>query len=130
VSPSDADPLALLVDDSADILDAYAEILRGAGFEVLTASGGARALEIAFARPPDVIVIDLWMPGMDGFETARALKADPRTKGTPVLGFTSLGYSTKKAEEAGCDLVLRKTAPAEQFVSTLRKLVSEKPVHR
>jgi two-component system, cell cycle response regulator DivK len=130
VTTSETDRLALLVDDSVDILDAYAEILRGAGFDVLTASSGARALDVAFERKPDVIVIDLWMPGMDGFETARALKADPRTKGTPVLGFTSLGYSTKKAEEAGCDLVLRKTAPAEQFVNTIRKLVTEKPVQR
>jgi len=130
VAPPSGDPVALLVDDSTDILDAYAEILRGAGFDVLTASSGARGLDLAFERQPDVIVVDLWMPGMDGFETARALKADPRTKSTPVLGFTSLGYSNKKAEEAGCDLLLRKTAPAEQFLNTVRKLVTEKPAPR
>jgi two-component system, cell cycle response regulator DivK len=123
VDDSDQRISVLIVDDNADILAAYAEILRQRGLEVVTAADGATALEVAFRVHPDVILIDLWMPHMDGFETTRALKADPRTKGTPVAAFTSLGYTERKAESAGCDAFLRKGGDPEQLLLTIRKLV-------
>ena len=116
-------PTVLLIDDNSDILEAYGEILRAHGMQPLTAASGESALEIAFRLRPDVIVIDMWMPGMDGFATARALKADERTRNTPVVGFTSLGFSGRKAEEAGCEVLFRKTGPPEQLVATIRKLL-------
>ena len=117
------EPVVLLVDDNADILEGYAALLKLSGFQPVTASSGASALELAFRLRPDVIVIDMWMPGMDGFETTRALKGDPRTERTPIVGFTSLGFSDRKAEEAGCEALLRKTVEPEQFLLAIRKLI-------
>jgi CheY-like chemotaxis protein len=116
-------PAILLVDDNNDILDGYAEMLRQNGYDVLTATNGTAALELAFQRPPDAIVIDLWMPGMDGFDVMRALRGDPRTSDTPILAFSSLGFSEQKAELAGSNAFLRKTVHADQFLATLRKLI-------
>ena len=120
--PATHTPTVLLVDDNADILQAYAEILRGNGLEPIIATNGESALEQAFRLRPDVIVIDMWMPGMDGFATARALKADERTRETPLIGFTSLGFSGRKAEEAGCEVLLRKTSAPELLVTAVWKL--------
>jgi CheY-like chemotaxis protein len=114
----------LLVDDNDDILDGYAEMLRQGGYEVLTATNGTTALELAFRTAPAAIVIDLWMPGMDGFDVMRALRGDPRTSDTPILAFSSLGFSEQKAELAGSNAFLRKTVPADQFLATLRKLIA------
>jgi chemosensory pili system protein ChpA (sensor histidine kinase/response regulator) len=122
-APGEDPPVVLLVDDNKDILEGYAEILRGDGFTPITASGGADALELAFRMRPDVIVIDMWMPELDGFQTTRALRADERTRDTPIIGFTSLGYSKRKAEEAGCNALLRKSVAPEELVATVWKFV-------
>jgi CheY-like chemotaxis protein len=122
----EARPVVLLVDDNDDILQGYAELLRHADFEPLIARSGGEALEMARKIHPTVIVMDLWMPHMDGFETARALKEDLRTKDISILAFTSLGYSQRKAEDAGCDASLKKTAGADQFLMTIRKLAARR----
>ena len=113
----------LFVDDNADIAGAYAAILTHHDFDVLTASDGASALEIAFRFRPDVVVMDLWMPAMDGFDTTRALKADPRTEQTPVIAFTSLGYTERKAKDAGCDAFLRKGGAPEELLNVIRSFL-------
>jgi CheY-like chemotaxis protein len=64
---------------------------------------------------------------MDGFDTARALKADERTRATPLVGFTSLGFSGRKAEDAGCDVLLRKTSPPDLLATTVWKLLRPRP---
>jgi len=114
-------PVVLVVDDNADIVEAYCEILRGGGLDPVSAARGEDALELAVRTRPDVVLIDLWMPGMDGFEVARALKSDPRTSATPIVAFTSLGYTERKVEEAGCDALVRKGGEPEQLLETLRR---------
>ena len=117
--------VVLIVDDNADILEAYTGILhRYGGFEPVAASDGASALELATRLRPDVVLIDLWMPNMDGFEVARALKSDPRTKNIPVIAFTSLGYTERKAEEAGCDALIRKGGEPDLLVETIERIAS------
>jgi two-component system, cell cycle response regulator DivK len=122
VDPQDR-PSILIVDDNADILAAYAEILKRYGFETATAPDGNTALELAFRLRPDVVLIDLWMPTMDGFAVARALKADERTKKTPLIAFTSLGYTERKAQDAGCDAFVRKGGEPEQLLSVVERFV-------
>jgi len=112
----------LFVDDNEDLRAGYAELLRVSGFDVATAESGSAALQVVQQFHPDVIVLDLCMPGLDGFETARALKHSAITRDIPILAFTSLGYSDKKAEDAGCERVLRKTAPVDRFLETVRKM--------
>jgi signal transduction histidine kinase len=75
----------LIVDDVADNLDLLGSILSEEGFPVLAAAGGEHALAIARARLPDLVLLDIVMPGMDGFEVCARLKADEATAGIPVL---------------------------------------------
>jgi two-component system, NtrC family, sensor kinase len=119
----------LFVDDNEDLRAGYAELLRVNGFKVATAESGAAALQVVQQFHPDVIVLDLCMPGLDGFDTARALKHSAITRDIPILAFTSLGYSDKKAEAAGCERVLRKTGPVDRFVDTVRKMATLHRTH-
>jgi CheY-like chemotaxis protein len=83
-------PIALLVDDMFDSRDMYGEILRFGGYHVIEAVDGEAALTQAFAQRPDVIVMDLCMPHMDGWEAIRQLKADPRTARVPIVVLSAL----------------------------------------
>src|SRR5262245_9933801 len=77
-------PLVLLVEDHADTRQMYAEFLRGT-FEILEAGTGPQALEIARARPPAVVVTDLSLPGMDGFELIARMRKDPAMRAVAVV---------------------------------------------
>ena len=81
-------PLVLVVDDYAAAREMYAEYLEFSGFRVAEAKNGAEALDKAFALTPDVILMDLSLPVMDGWEATRRLKADERTRGIPVVALT------------------------------------------
>jgi CheY-like chemotaxis protein len=116
-------PTVLIVDYHADVREAYAELLRGNRLQPITASSGESALELAFRLRPDVLVVAMEMPGMDGFEIVRALRADDRTRETPVIGFTNAGFSQRRAEEAGCDAFFRKTSPPEGLLTILGKVL-------
>jgi twitching motility two-component system response regulator PilH len=80
----------LVVDDQEDILQTTALILRKDGHDVLTATDGIAALEAARAGQPELILLDIEMPGMDGWETLRLLRLDPATRDVPVAMFTIL----------------------------------------
>ena len=79
----------LVVDDSAVDLKNLERIVSGAGAVVITASSGTEAIAKALENQPNLIMLDVNMPGLDGFSTARQLAADPLTKGTPVVFVTS-----------------------------------------
>ncbi len=91
-------PILLLVDDAADSREMYGEILRRAGYHVLEAMDGADALSIAFEHSPNLIVMDLCMPRMDGWEAIRRLKSDPRTRSVPVVALTALGWQGQPSD--------------------------------
>jgi two-component system cell cycle response regulator DivK len=90
-------PRVLLADDSFDSRDMYGEILRFAGYQVVEASNGIEALDLALARHPDVIVMDLCMPRMDGWEAITRLRSDPRTQWIPVVALTALAWHSDSA---------------------------------
>jgi putative two-component system response regulator len=110
----------LLVDDSDEQRNLYAEMLRSRA-AVSTAARGEHALALASADPPDVIVLDVMMPGMDGWETCARLKADPATKGIPIIMLTSLDAVDvpARARQAGAVAVLMKPCPAERLILTI-----------
>jgi CheY-like chemotaxis protein len=81
-------PLVLVVDDAADVLNVASELLASAGFRVARASSGFAAVKLAFEQRPDVILMDLAMPGMDGVETTKLLKRQAETRHIPVIAFT------------------------------------------
>jgi len=86
-------PLILAVDDSAKDLDLLAKILEREGYEVALAMEGAQALAFAIRERPDLILLDVMMPGMDGFALCRGLKADPASQGIPVIFLTGKSES-------------------------------------
>src|SRR5690606_30246365 len=89
VSPAD-DPgerlmaVVLVADDEPAITDLIAQALGANGFDVITAHDGARALELVRSERPDIVMLDVMMPGVDGREVTRRIKADPSLRGIPV----------------------------------------------
>jgi two-component system, cell cycle response regulator DivK len=109
-------PLILVVDDYEDTRRIYTEYLRFAGFRVEFAADGAEAIKKARALIPEVIVMDLAMPNVDGWTATRALKADVRTKNIYVMAVTGFTEDEHRlsAWRAGCDAFLAKPVlPAE-----------------
>jgi CheY-like chemotaxis protein len=113
-------PRVLVVDDSAEQRSLYAAMLKPTAV-VLTASRGEHALALAAADPPDIVILDVMMPGMDGWETCRRLKSDPVTAGIPVIMLTSLDAVDVpvRAREAGAIAVLMKPCPVDRLVLTI-----------
>ena len=88
----------LVVDDDAFIARLLEIELSAAGYDVRTAGSGDRALQLAFERCPDLILADVMMPNMDGFELTRQLRMDERTAGTKVILLTARGLSADRLE--------------------------------
>jgi two-component system phosphate regulon response regulator PhoB len=99
----------LIVDDEKDIVDLVAYNLGRNGYDTITAGNGNEALESAFKNAPDLIILDLMVPGIDGTEVARRLKADPRTNKIPIVMLTA------KSEET--DVVVGLTLGADDYVT-------------
>lgn len=119
-------PLILLVDDFRDNREMYAMYLEHSGLRVAEAANGHEALEQAFSLLPDLILMDLSLPGIDGWEVTRRLKADERTKKIPVLALTSHaleGYS-EGARAAGCDAFVTKPCLPEELLYKIRKVLA------
>jgi two-component system, cell cycle response regulator DivK len=118
-------PLILVVDDYQDAREMYAEYLQFSGFRVAEARNGNEALEQAFALKPDLILMDLSLPGMDGWEATRVLKADDRTKNIPVVALTghALAGASEGAKKAGCDSFVTKPCLPDDLVVEVRRML-------
>ena len=119
-------PLILVVDDYEDAREMYAEYLRFCGFRVAEARNGNEALEQAFSQRPDLILMDLSLPGMDGWEATRQLKADDRTRHIPVVALTghALAGASEGAKKAGCDSFVTKPCLPDDLVVEVRRMLS------
>ena len=78
-------PLVVVVEDEADIQDVIAYNLKRDGYEVLTASRGDEGLSLIQAKMPDLVILDLMLPGIDGLSICQQLRADPKTKSLPII---------------------------------------------
>jgi DNA-binding response OmpR family regulator len=109
-SPSDRRPVILAVDDDPDILKLVVFRLERSGYVVLQARDGEGALRLALERPPDLFVVDVMMPKMDGLELVRRLRAEEATSSTPIIMLTARAQDTdlQAGFEAGADDYLRK----------------------
>ena len=120
-------PSVLLVEDDNAGRRMYAEWLTQAGFNVNEAHNGLQALERAFESVPDIVVTDLNIPGIDGFELTRRLKNDPRTRAVPVVavtGYAAFQADPGRARRAGCDTVLEKPCSPEHLETAIRTLIN------
>jgi two-component system, cell cycle response regulator DivK len=122
---SQSRPVVLVVDDYADAREMYVEYLEFSGFRCEQAKNGVEALEKAFACPPDVILMDLSLPTMDGWEATRRLKADERTRHVPVVALTghALAGFSEGAKQAGCDAFVTKPCMPDALVAEVRKIL-------
>jgi two-component system cell cycle response regulator DivK len=119
-------PLILVVDDYQDAREMYAEYLQFSGFRVAEARNGNEAVEKAFALKPDLILMDLSLPGMDGWEATRRLKADDATRRIPVVALTghALAGASEGAKKAGCDSFVTKPCLPDDLVIEVRRMLS------
>jgi CheY-like chemotaxis protein len=119
----------LLVDDQVEAREICAEYLTATGYEVLQAENGARAIDVAIARKPDVIVMDIEMPVMGGLEATRRLGADPRTHAIPVIVLSANAVvEHARAEELGCNVCLVKPCDLDDLEGIIRTLVEPGPL--
>ena len=117
-------PTVLVVDDNQENCDLYRECLTRLGFRVVDASDGATAIQRALADEPDVIVMDLAMPVMDGYTATRLLKSDQKTRAIPIVVLTAAGMDQHgRAEAAGCDVFLVKPCALDDLEGVLRSCV-------
>jgi CheY-like chemotaxis protein len=117
-------PLVLIVDDDADTRELYAAYLRNEGFRVEVARHGLEAVERTFKVLPDVILMDLLMPTLDGWEAMRLLRSRPHTRRIPIIALTGDKEirDLKLAKNAGCDVVLLKPCAPEEVRAAIRRL--------
>ena len=115
----------LVVDDYPDAREMYGAYLEYSGFEVVEAGNGVEALQRAVETEPDIILMDLSLPVMDGWEATRRLKADQRTAGIPVVALTghALVGISDGAKRAGCDAFVSKPCLPEDLVKEVRKVL-------
>ena len=92
----------LVIDDELDHSEIVAALLRREGFAVEVAGDARTGVHRAAEQPPDLILLDLWMPSVDGFQAAQLLRADPRTSGVPIIFLSACGELV--AEANGVDL--------------------------
>ena len=115
----------LLIEDDRHSREGYQTYLSGAGFTVHALDGGADALEFAKDAAPDLVVLDLGLPDLDGWEVARRLKSHERTKRIPIIAFSgrSMQHEQVSALRAGCDVYLTKPCAPDRLLGAIRKLL-------
>jgi CheY-like chemotaxis protein len=115
----------LVVDDSAMIRHVVSQILNESGYTVLTAKNGQEGYELAKKHNPQLVIMDVEMPVMDGIQATALIKSESQTNHIPVMIFTSLGGENdlKRAREAGCQGFLNKPISREAIQAEVEKML-------
>jgi two-component system cell cycle response regulator DivK len=119
-------PLVLVVEDQEELRRLYVEQLALSGFEVIEASNGEDAIAHTSSHYPDVVLMDLSLPILDGWEATRRLKADARTAHIPVVALTAHDGSgeLQRATRAGCDWFVPKPCPPHALITEVRRVLA------
>jgi two-component system, cell cycle response regulator DivK len=119
-------PVVLIAEDQQDLRQLYALHLTMSGFDVIEAVNGAEAIDLTSSRLPDVILMDLSMPIIDGWEATKRLRADTRTAHIPVVALTAHDGSgeLQRATSAGCDWFVPKPCPPDALITEVRRVLS------
>ena len=115
----DAPPVVLIAEDHEDSRDALRTLLDALGYRVLVARNGAEAVEVARAARPDLILMDMMMPAVDGFEATRTLRADPGFREVPIVAITAMEGAREAVFEAGCSDVVVKPIDIRAFLTRM-----------
>jgi DNA-binding response OmpR family regulator len=121
----------LVVDDETYILNILDFSLGGEGFEVLTANNGEEALTMAVDQHPDLIVLDVMMPKIDGFEVCRALKAKADTKDIPIILLTAKDRDNdrQRGQEVGVDRYMTKPFSPQKLIEAIHEMLGVSPAN-
>jgi CheY-like chemotaxis protein len=120
-------PLVLVVEDYQDAREMYAAYLQFSGFEVAEAANGIEAIEKTHELLPDIVLMDLALPRMDGWEATRRLKNDERTRHIPIVALTghALAGHAEGARDAGCDAFVTKPCLPDALVAEIKRLLDQ-----
>ena len=119
-------PLVLIVDDASDNREAYAEYLRFRGFRTVEAATGTEAKDLARLHSPDVILLDLRLPDIDGLEVSRYVRATKELAGSTIIAVSAVFPSdVADALTAGCDLFLQKPCLPDTLVAEIERLLEQ-----
>jgi CheY-like chemotaxis protein len=121
----------LLVEDNEDNRIVYSTILQHFGYVVMEALNGEEGIAKARNERPDLILMDISIPVIDGWEATQVLKRDPETRGIPIIALTAhaLASDREKAMEVGCDSYLAKPCEPKAVVSEVEKFIGKGNVH-
>ncbi len=117
----------LIVEDTEDNRQILRDLLGMAGYTLFEARDGAEGVARAAEHRPDLILMDIQMPVMDGYEATRRIKANPELKAIPIVAVTSYALSgdEQKTRDAGCDAYIAKPYSPRQMLAKVRELIGE-----
>ena len=115
----------LVVEDTEDNRQILRDLLGMAGYDMIEAHDGAEGVSQATEHKPDLILMDIQMPVMDGYEATRQIKANPELKAIPILAVTSYALSgdEQKTRDAGCDAYIAKPYSPRQMLAKVREIL-------
>jgi len=115
----------LVAEDERDIRELIAFTLRFAGFDVVLATNGAEAVELAEAQPPDLVILDVRMPKMSGYEACRRLKENPRTATVPVVFLSAKGQDAEIQQglASGAEEYILKPFAPDELIQQVRDIL-------
>ena len=115
----------LVVEDQEDNRQILRDLLGNAGYELTEAVNGEEALAAVAKRKPDLIIMDIQLPILDGYEATRRIKANPQWRAIPIIAVTSYALATDeyKGQEAGCDAYVTKPYSPRQLLAEVRKFL-------
>jgi two-component system, cell cycle response regulator DivK len=116
----------LIVEDQEDNRKILRDLLTSAGFDVLEATTGEEGVAVAETQRPDLILMDIQLPGLDGYEATRRIKAHPALRQIPIIAVTSYALSGDdvKAREAGCDAYVTKPFSPRALLAKVREYLA------
>lgn len=110
----------LVAEDHADSRDALQALLQAFGFQVVLAQNGREAVDMAVVHRPDLILMDIMMPEVDGLEATRRIRGDARTRGVPIIAVTAMEGALPQALAAGADDCVRKPLEIRRLLEKVR----------
>jgi two-component system cell cycle response regulator DivK len=114
----------LVVEDQEDNRQIIRDMLTFIDYEIVEAESGEEALAAVAKQRPDLILMDIQLPGMDGYETTRRIKADPALQSITIIAVTSYALSGEEARAAGCDEYIPKPYSPRQLLAKIRQYLS------
>ena len=119
----------LIIEDNAANMKLAVLLLRNASHTVLCAGDAESGLTLARAEHPDLVLMDIQLPGMDGFAATMLLKVDPATAGIPVIALTALAMKAdeERSQSAGCDAYIAKPLRYQELYAAIDLLLAERP---